>query len=156
MDCKIITVFSNKGGVGKTFVAVNLATVLASSGKNVLLIDFDSRAAQDMARMLNLLPKKTFIDIVPDLETGIGDVKPEFITKDVAKHVSGFDFIPSVRDASQMGGVTSENVKRFLKKVREKYLEKWLKVGEYKYGNILLVLDDLKVNYKIFKITNDK
>jgi chromosome partitioning protein len=46
---KIIGIYHNKGGVGKTTVAVNLAATFRKKGKRVLLIDIDSQANSTLA-----------------------------------------------------------------------------------------------------------
>lgn len=60
---KIITVFSAKGGCGKTTVAINLACALAQSGKRVCLVDLDL-AFGDVAINLQLEPDRTLVDAV--------------------------------------------------------------------------------------------
>ena len=61
---KLITVFSPKGGVGKTTVAVNLAFALADHGKHrVCLVDLDL-AFGDVAITLQLFPARTLADAV--------------------------------------------------------------------------------------------
>jgi len=57
---QIISIFSTKGGVGRTFIATNLAVSLARKfkGKKVLLLDMDLDLPGDMSRLLNLKPAK--------------------------------------------------------------------------------------------------
>ncbi|MDE1948158.1 MAG: MinD/ParA family protein [Burkholderiales bacterium] len=59
---RISAVTSGKGGVGKTFVAANLAAALARQGQRVLVLDADLGLANlDVA--LNLYPKITLHDV---------------------------------------------------------------------------------------------
>ncbi|HET7387885.1 MAG TPA: AAA family ATPase [Nocardioidaceae bacterium] len=66
---KLVTVFSPKGGVGKTTLAVNLAIALSSGGKKVCLVDLDLGFG-DIAITLQLLPARTIADAV-HMESGM-------------------------------------------------------------------------------------
>jgi pilus assembly protein CpaE len=64
---RVITVFSTKGGSGKSVVAANLAAVLAQrSDKPVVLLDADLQFG-DVAVMLKLTPQNTIVDAVSSL-----------------------------------------------------------------------------------------
>jgi pilus assembly protein CpaE len=58
----IVTVFSPKGGSGKTVVATNLAAASALSGRRTLLIDLDVQFG-DAALTLAVAPKATIADL---------------------------------------------------------------------------------------------
>lgn len=55
---KIIAIYSNKGGVGKTATAVNLSHSISSLGKRTLLCDLDSQGAAGY--YFRVRPKKKF------------------------------------------------------------------------------------------------
>ena len=61
---QVITVFSTKGGAGKSVIAANLAVVLARrSERPVVLVDGDLQFG-DVAVMLKLAPQHTIVDAV--------------------------------------------------------------------------------------------
>ncbi len=65
---RVITVFSTKGGAGKSVVATNLAVVLAKrSDRPVVIVDADLQFG-DVAVMLKLSPQHTVVDAVSSLE----------------------------------------------------------------------------------------
>jgi pilus assembly protein CpaE len=58
---KVVTVFSSKGGCGKTFLSTNLAVALSRGGAEVALVDLDLHFG-DVAIMLHLFPTHTIYD----------------------------------------------------------------------------------------------
>ena len=85
-DGLVVAVFSPKGGVGRTTLAVNLAVAAATElGKTVVLVD-GSFQFGDVGVLLNLNPKnKSIADLVPELEAG----EPESIDTFVINHSAG-------------------------------------------------------------------
>lgn len=65
---KIIACYSNKGGVGKTAAAVNLAYALAASGKHTLLCDLDPQGASSFYFRVKPSRKLTEASFFEDVE----------------------------------------------------------------------------------------
>lgn len=65
---KIITVFSTRGGVGRTLVAVNLAAALAQEGRKTVLVDL-VLGEGDIEVALNLKARRTLADLVDEAAT---------------------------------------------------------------------------------------
>jgi pilus assembly protein CpaF len=137
MSCKIITVFSNKGGVGKTFISVNTAAALATKGKQVLLVDLDFQAGQDMARMLNLSAGHSLVDLLAEDKDGAAFNLRKYVTK----HVSGLDFLPGISQLRQAGHITADNIRPFFKKAAASYDFIIIDAGNMFSETLISVLD---------------
>jgi chromosome partitioning protein len=84
----IISVASQKGGVGKTTTSVSLAAGLAHQGKKVLLIDIDSQANSSKV----LVPNYQEIKPEQSIATTIIDRQP---LPARPSHVANLDIVPS-------------------------------------------------------------
>jgi pilus assembly protein CpaF len=116
---KIITIFSTKGGVGKTLIATNLAVCLVKDQKKrVCLIDLDLQGAGDMSRMLNIAPKRAMVDLMSVLKKAPKNIKgDDFITRGEL----GIDFLPAVLRPQQSPHIQPEKIKDIFRLLERDY-----------------------------------
>ncbi len=115
---RIVAVFSPKGGVGRTTVAVNLAVAAATElGKRVVLMD-GSFQFGDVGVLLNLNPKSNSIaDLVPVLEAGEVDTVNTFIVE----HTSGVRVLLAPPSPEMAETITPAIVKSVLDLLRRSH-----------------------------------
>lgn len=88
---QVITVFSTKGGVGKTFISTNLAIALKNqTDKRVALVDLDLDFG-NTSLALNILPKYTLTDVVEDIR----NIDQDLIESYMIPHESGISLLPT-------------------------------------------------------------
>jgi pilus assembly protein CpaE len=105
-----ITVFSTKGGSGKSFIATNLAADLINLTKErVTLFDLNYQFG-DVALMLNLFPKHTIYDIVSVIDQLDSEMLSEFLTE----HESGVKVLPAPIDPTQDESISTAHSKKVL------------------------------------------
>ena len=114
----IVAVFSPKGGVGRTTVAVNLAVAAANElGKKVVLMDASFQFG-DVGVLLNLNPRnKSIADLVPELETG----EPESLDTFVINHSAGIRVLLAPPTPEMAELITTAGVKKVLDKLRAEH-----------------------------------
>lgn len=115
---RTVAVYSPKGGVGTTTVAVNVAVAAAASRPDkVVLLDLDLQFG-GVATHLNLDPKQTVIDIVRD-ETAMRE--PELLRTYAMRHDSGLHVIaaPMTPEASEL--ITPDHVVHVIGTLLEGY-----------------------------------
>ena len=121
---QIISIFSTKGGVGKTFIATNLAVALAYKfkGKKVLLLDMDLDLPGDMARLLNLKPTKALSSLF------LSGGKDKYSSADLKEYIirhpaSGIHFSPFILHAGQTRDINLDDkfVSLVLNDLRKEY-----------------------------------
>ena len=113
----VVALFSPKGGVGRTTVAVNMAVAAATElGKKVVLVD-GSFQFGDVGVLLNLNPKnKSIADLVPELEQAGNEV--ESIDTFVINHSAGIRVLLAPPSPEMAELITPSGIKRVIEALR--------------------------------------
>ena len=136
-DGRVLTVFSPKGGTGKTVMSTNLAAAFAKhGGKKTLLLDLDLQFG-DAAIMLGIEPDKTIYDLV----VAPGELDPEKLAGYTTRHASGVDVLPAPIRPEDAELVTEAKLSRLLEVAKESYEMIVVDTSPFFHGPMLATLD---------------
>lgn len=112
----VITVFSPKGGVGKTTMSVNIALALTSLGSRVCIVDLDL-AFGDVAITLQLIPSHTLADAA-----GFEDQLDWSMLQSITtEHRTGLCVLAAPTNPEGRERITATLVRRVLGQLREHF-----------------------------------
>ncbi|WP_094605412.1 Protein-glutamate methylesterase/protein-glutamine glutaminase [Sporomusa silvacetica DSM 10669] len=134
---KIITVFSTKGGIGKTTISTNLAVALAEKTEtNVGIVDADLQFG-DVALFLNLVPCATIADLVRDIDNLDNHVLAGYLTQ----YSDNVKLLPAPIRPEQAETVTGSHLSAILKIMRSNFKYTIIDTAPTFSDSMLAVLD---------------
>jgi pilus assembly protein CpaE len=113
---RLITVFSPKGGTGKTVITANLAVAFARGGLKTLLVDLDLQFG-DSSMMLGVAPRATIHDLAVDS----GELDAEKLAGYVDLHQSGLGVLAAPLRPEDADAIDDHTLRRLLKVARAAY-----------------------------------
>ncbi|MDX6599061.1 MAG: pilus assembly protein CpaE [Gaiellales bacterium] len=114
---RVITVFSPKGGVGKSTLSVGLAGVYSGPLKrSTLLIDLDLQFG-DVGIMMGIDPTQTIVDLV----TTTGELDPDKLGGYVVHHDSGLDVLAAPLRPEDAELVTEDRIGQLIDVAKAAY-----------------------------------
>lgn len=144
MSAYVISVYSSKGGIGKSFIAANLSVdIHLDSKKNVLLLDFSLPFSQDVAHLLGITKTKFLESIL----SSAGGLHPSILKSFVTQHDSGIHMLPFANPQQNEHAVDIKNLGETITKLAGIYDYIVIDLG-VKFGNMaekLLDLSDLVI-----------
>jgi pilus assembly protein CpaE len=138
----VVAVFSPKGGVGKTTVAVNMAVAAANElGKKVVVVDASFQFG-DVGVLLNLNPKnKSIADLIPEVEAG----ELESVNTFVINHSAGIRVLLAPPSPEMAELITPSGVKKVIDVLRRDHDLVIVDCTSYFNDTTLAILDSADI-----------
>jgi pilus assembly protein CpaE len=134
---QVITVFSPKGGTGKTVTSTNVAAALVRRARQrVLLLDLDLQFG-DVAMMLGLGPVRTLHDVL----SAPGELDEDKLEGFTLRHSSGIDVLAAPDRPEEAELLTNEKMSRLLEVAIASYDTVVVDTSPYFHGPMLSALD---------------
>ena len=127
-DSTVLSIFSTKGGTGKTTIAVNLAVALAGCGKRVALVDLDLQFG-DVGIFMNI----PHCDTISDL-AGEKVLNPSVINGCLYQHRTGVSVLCAPSSPEQAEIVHTEHLDKIITVLRAEF--------DYVICDLSPILDD--------------
>jgi pilus assembly protein CpaE len=135
---QVVTVFSPKGGSGKSVVSTNLAVASARHTSNrTLLVDLDLQFG-DAAIMLGLTPRNTLHELIGTPAT----LDAEKLDVYTERHASGIDVLPAPLRPEDAELISEEAIRALLTVARAAYDLVVIDTAPFFYGPMLATLDE--------------
>lgn len=113
---KVISIFSSKGGTGKTTIACNLAITLSqSTEQRVVLVDLDLMNG-DVSMVLNLSSPDTIYDLIQEEH-----LDEPLIDSYLSPHISGVNVLSAPSAPEQAEAIKPDHIKDILYILKKKY-----------------------------------
>ena len=119
MDSRVISLFSAKGGVGKTLISLNTAVGLALKKKKTIFLDFDLKAPQGTHKLMGIQHKYCITDLISSIAQFKSGERT--IENYVAQHKSGLSYLPAITHNRDKLAITPEVVRDFISLLADKY-----------------------------------
>ena len=105
---KTVTIFSTKGGIGKTTIATNLGAALGFDDDNkVCIVDLDLQFG-DVSLFLNIVPNVTIAELVKEIDNLDASLLSSYLTKYKENvHILAAPFRPEQADSITQSHVTA-------------------------------------------------
>lgn len=113
---RVVTVFSPKGGVGKTTMTVNIALALRAAGSSVCVVDLDL-AFGDVAITMQLIPSRTVADAAGFEDHLDWSMLRELLTE----HRSGIQVLAAPTNPEGRERITAGLVRTTLQVLRDRF-----------------------------------
>ncbi len=144
---RVICFFNPKGGVGTTFISLNVAVVLANMGNRVLALDASLPISGDLCRLIGVFPSRSFLDFYyrwEDMDR-VEARAMRVIDNYVVSHSSGLYCLPSINSPEEVTLLEKIDPRPFLQMLSKHFDYIIIDAGHNFYSFLAKLLDEVNL-----------